>query len=161
MNERFWTRDKKMGKKSNHYYRSLYCRLTIMKYICFVITIIGACKMRAAFAVTAMETTEHNYSVASVPIDFNESTYSSTSRTVAMATADFDLLNANAVDGAPLKGWQCHCWNSTNGLEVGRCVDSIFILSSSDGNVSLAAAATKKKTKTETKLPQSNQSIRN
>lgn len=117
-----------MGKKSSHFYCSLYCNLNymiIMKCICFVII------LRGAFVVTAMEMSEQqNNSVASMPVDLNESTYSSTSKTTAAAsTADFDVLNANVVDGAPLKGWQCHCWNSTNGLEVCKRLNIISILS--------------------------------
>lgn len=109
-----------MGKKSSHYYCSLYCNLNymiIMKHICFVIIIMESCKVRGALAVTAVEqtATEHNYSVASVPFEINDE---STSRAAATPTADFDVQNVNVVDGAPLNGWQCHCWNSTNGLEV-------------------------------------------
>lgn len=99
--------------------------MIIMKCICFVII------MRGAFVVNAMESSaQQNNSAASVPVDLNESAYSSTSKTAAAAsTADFDVLNANAVDGAPLKGWQCHCWNSTNGLEVCKRLNAILILS--------------------------------
>lgn len=93
---------------------------------------IGSLEMHGKFPVIAMEISEQNHSVVSVPFELNESAYSTTSKIAATSTVDFDLLNANAVDGAPLKGWQCHCWNSTNGLEVSTCVYStldIFILS--------------------------------
>lgn len=104
-----------MEKKSSHCFNYMI----IMKFICFVIMLIGSCKMRVAFAVTAIEQSsiERGYSVASVPSNFNEST----PRAATTSTVDFDVLNANAVDGAPLNGWRCHCWNSTNGLEVYMC----------------------------------------
>lgn len=122
-----------MGKDSSHYYCSLFCNLNymiIMKYICFVIIIIVSLETCGAFAVIAMETpdSEHNYSAAPAPFDINESAYSTTSKTAATSAADFETLNANAVDGAPLKGWQCHCWNSTNGLEVGTSYTSLRAL---------------------------------
>lgn len=120
-----WAYKLNMGKKSSHFYCSLYCNLNymiIMKCICFVII------MRGAFAMESSE--QQNKSATAVPVDLNDSGYSSTSKTATAASAaDFDVLNANAVDGAPMKGWQCHCWNSTNGLEVCKRLNAIFILS--------------------------------
>lgn len=121
-----------MENESSH---PVYCHLNyikIMKYICFVIMIIGSCGMHGTGATIAREMSLSNNSVAAASADVDES------MSKAAATADFDILNANTVDGAPLKGWQCHCWNSTNGLEVcntRQC--SIFFHSLSLGTVDM------------------------
>lgn len=111
-----------MGKISSHYnyYCSLYCNINsmiIMKYICFVIIFIGSFKMRYTFAVIGVEMSQQNDSVVSMPF---ESAYATTSKlpTTSTGSIDFDTMSGIAVEGAALQGWQCHCWNSTNGQEV-------------------------------------------
>lgn len=45
----------------------------------------------------------------------------------SMEMSKLDFATPNAVDNAPIQGWECYCWNTTTGFEVNSIKNHIQI----------------------------------
>lgn len=124
-----------MGKSNTkHYLHISYKR--IITYMCYTTLIIGwhAFNCISLLGVMSMEFLNENNelttaakvvnsSLASMKSSGNQlenlsSVVTPLTSKRSMEVTKLDFAQPNAVDNAPIQGWECKCWNTTTGYEV-------------------------------------------
>lgn len=123
----------KMEKLFSHYLS--YINYVICKYICYVMFIecFTSQHSHSTLGVMSTEIFNNNISTSLLSRHDPDIFYSSMSSSEIFSStalpittsSTLDFVTSNAPDTTPIHGWQCHCWNSTNGSEV--CVLHLWL----------------------------------
>lgn len=110
-----------MAKRSSQHCLSINYQ-KIIAYYYYIILIMTCCQFNCiiSLGVPSMDLLNENtsdavHAISSVmpsikPNEYQQDNFSS--------MAPLPSITSNVADSGPIQGWECYCWNSTNGYEV-------------------------------------------